>query len=243
MHSRGQSGPGPALEPDARMPGSAPASAMDGNGRPAGSSWAPDSRATDNAWAADGSATDNAGTAELAVVELGDDPFSDDLAAQLAAREPRHVVTRTTAILAGVVLALGGFAAGAQVQKSYGTPSAAAQGAGQSSAANAGQGQGAGNSGGQGQGRGANPRTGASSAADSGQDSAAVIGTVKLVNGTTVYVETSTGQVLTVRTSGSTTVLTTQPASLSDLAAGTTVTVEGARAGETITATKVTRNR
>jgi len=69
-------------------------------------------------------------------------------------------------------------------------------------------------------------------------------GTVKLVDGSTVYVETADGTVVTVRTNGSTAVQLTQPGALTDLAPGTPVTVEGQPAGQdTVTATRVTRGR
>jgi len=51
--------------------------------------------------------------ADRAGLELADDPFDDDLAEQLAARAPRRVVTRSTLVFAAVLLAVGGFAAGA----------------------------------------------------------------------------------------------------------------------------------
>jgi len=69
-----------------------------------------------------------------------------------------------------------------------------------------------------------------------------VTGKVKLVDGTTVYIETSDGQVITVKTSGSTTVQNAQPGSLSDLKVGASVTVEGQRSGDNLTATKVTKS-
>src|SRR5437879_11531372 len=51
---------------------------------------------------------------------LADDPFADDLTEQLAARAPRRLANRTTVALAGLVLAVGGFVAGAQVEKHFG---------------------------------------------------------------------------------------------------------------------------
>src|SRR6266480_7397954 len=49
-----------------------------------------------------------------------DDPFKDDLTEQLAARAPRRLANRATVILAGLVLVIGGFVAGAQVEKNFG---------------------------------------------------------------------------------------------------------------------------
>ncbi|NJC84107.1 hypothetical protein HC030_16305 [Planosporangium mesophilum] len=159
---------------------------------------------------------------------------------QLAARAPRRYATRTTAVLAGLVLAAGGFLAGAQVQKHFGTP---ASGSGRGGAPNfaGGASNFAGGAFGQnGAARNGGARTGASSAAGPG----ATTGTVKLVDGTTVYVQTADGNVVTVRTNGSTSVQVTKGGALSDLAPGTPVTVEGSPAGDgLVTATKVTGSR
>src|SRR6266536_2432024 len=64
-------------------------------------------------------------------VGLSDDPFADDLDEQLAARAPQRWATRTTLVLAGLVLLVGGFLAGAQVQKHFGPAPAAVTGRGQ----------------------------------------------------------------------------------------------------------------
>jgi hypothetical protein len=63
---------------------------------------------------------------------------------------------------------------------------------------------------------------------------------VKLVDGTTLYVETTDGTVLTVRTGGNTAIQIAKDGSLKDLKAGAPVTVEGTTANGTVTATKVT---
>jgi hypothetical protein len=69
-------------------------------------------------------------------------------------------------------------------------------------------------------------------------------GKVKLVNGTTIYVETADGEVLTVRTGAGTTVQSATRGKLKDLKAGDTVSVQGTADGEgTITATTVTESR
>jgi hypothetical protein len=152
-------------------------------------------------------------------VELGD-PFADDLTEQLAARAPRRYTNRATAILAGLVLLVGGFVAGAQVEKNFGagirstgnTPTTFPSGF-----------RGFGGGGG-GNGGGGNATT----------------GTVKLVDGTTVYVTTSNGDVVIVHTNGSTTV--SQPGSLKDLAVGATVTVTGQSGSDgSVTATRINK--
>jgi hypothetical protein len=154
----------------------------------------------------------------------------DDLTAELEAAAPRKLVNRATVGLAGLVLALGGFIAGAQVQKNTGTSNAAA------TTGNRGAFPGGGafptafaQNGGEGGGGGQN------------RSGSATTGTVKLVDGTTVYVQTANGDVITVRTSASTAVELAQKAKLSDLKAGAQVTVEGATGTDgVVTATKVT---
>ena len=146
----------------------------------------------------------------------------DDLSAELEAAAPRKLVNKATVGLAGLVLALGGFIAGVQVQKSAGTTATTT-----------------GN-------RGAFPGGGAlptAFAQNGGQNRSGspTTGTVKLVDGTTVYVQTANGDVITVRTSAGTAVQLAQTAKLSDLKAGTSVTVEGATGTDgVVTATKVT---
>ena len=56
-----------------------------------------------------------------------------------------------------------------------------------------------------------------------------------------MYIETSDGQTITVRTNGETTVLA--PGRLADLAVGSTVTVQGQNADGTVTATTVTKTK
>lgn len=149
----------------------------------------------------------------------------DDLSAELAAAAPRKLVNKTTVGLAGLVLALGGFIAGVQVQKGAGTATNAATPNRAFPTAFGQFGQNGGNGGGTGQNRGGSTTT----------------GTVKLVDGSTVYVQTANGDVITVRTSASTAVQLTQTAKLSDLKPGAPVTVEGASGTDgTVTATKVT---
>jgi len=160
-------------------------------------------------------------------IGLADDPFADDLDEQLAAREPRRWATRTTMVLAGLALLVGGFLAGAQTQKHFGVAASAGTGRGQS-AGNAAAFAGGGRQG----------------ATQTGGAAATTTGTVKLVDGTTVYVQTSDGRLITVRTNGSTVVQTVQSGALGDLAPGAQVSVEGPAASDgTVTATKVSRTK
>src|SRR3954470_14154745 len=57
---------------------------------------------------------------EKAEVDLAADPFDGDLSAELAARGSRRLVSRTTPILGGVVLVVGGFLGGIFVQRQVG---------------------------------------------------------------------------------------------------------------------------
>jgi hypothetical protein len=154
-----------------------------------------------------------------------DDPFADDLDKRLEQTAPRRYANRATYILVALVIGVGGFVAGAQVQKSYGNASAAP--ASQPTALPSGF-----------TGFGGN-RAGGGNAG--GQTNRPITGTVKLVDGTTVYVEQADGTVLTVRTSDSTTVQA--PSSLKDLKAGATVTVDGQNDNGTVTATNITRTK
>jgi hypothetical protein len=156
-----------------------------------------------------------------------DDPFKDDLSEQLAARAPRRLANRTTVVLAGLVLVIGGFVAGAQVEKNFGhvggasaTPTAFPTG-----------------------GRGAFAGGGLGGAAPS-PTGGGTTGTVKFVDGTTVYITTANGDVVTVKTDGSTSIQLTQPGTVKDLPVGATVTVTGQAGGDgTVNATKITKDR
>jgi hypothetical protein len=142
----------------------------------------------------------------------------DDLTAELAAAAPRKLVNRTTVGLAGLVVALGGFIAGVQVQKSTGTPAAAP-------ATN----------------RAALSGAGGQAGGGVQNRASSTTGTVKLVDGSTVYIQTAAGEVVTVRTSAGTAVQLAQTAKVSDLKAGASVTIEGAAGTDgVVTATKVT---
>jgi hypothetical protein len=163
------------------------------------------------------------------VTELDADPFDDDLATELDARAPRPKVTRLTLALAGGLLLVIGFLAGSLAQRQWGTTAAPS-----SPFAN-GANRGGGNLPG-----GLLPSGRAGNGGASG--AAPVTGTVKLVDGNTVYIVTSDGRVVTVKASGTTTV--SQPGKLSDLAAGSSVTVTGQTGSDgTVTANSITRTK
>jgi hypothetical protein len=176
--------------------------------------------------------------AELVFLDEPDDllaqPLDDDLNERITKAAPRRLANRATYVLAGLALLVAGFVGGAQVQKSYGTAPAATGGpGGVNPAALASQFAG----------RGAQGANGANGANGGGQTGTrgGITGTVKLVDGTTVYVETADGQTLIVKTSGTTTV--SAPGALKDLTAGSSVTIVGQNADGTVTATSITKTK
>jgi hypothetical protein len=170
------------------------------------------------------------------IAEPFDEPIDDDLNQRLAAAAPRRLANRATYVLLALVIAVAGFVGGAQVQKQYGTPAAASTGS--PTGANAGGGQ----YGGQFPGGGAGRASGAPGTGQQGTGrSNAITGTVKLVDGNTVYIETPDGQTITVKTTDQTTILA--PGKLSDLTAGATVSVQGQNTDGTVAATSVTKNK
>jgi hypothetical protein len=156
-------------------------------------------------------------------LELLEDPFADDLDQRLRSAAPLKLVNRATYVLVALVIGVAGFVAGAQVQKSYGAAPTVSSSRGAFPAAlPSGFNGGFGNRGGTGTARG-------------------ITGTVKLVDGNTVYIVEEDGTTVTVKTSGTTTV--TVPGALGDLKAGQTVTVQGQNDNNTVTATSVTRTK
>ncbi|MFJ8579027.1 hypothetical protein [Micromonospora sp. NPDC093277] len=155
-----------------------------------------------------------------------------DLSAALAGAAPRRWWNRGTFVLAGLLLVLVGFLAGTQVQQRWGDAPATSQ------PGRLGGFPGAMPSGfpGGGAGRG---ELGSGSAPTSA--AAATTGKVKLVDAGVLYLETSDGTVVTVRTNDGTTVQTSKKSELAKLKAGQTVSVQGDRSADgTVTATTVT---
>ncbi|WP_248960733.1 hypothetical protein [Sphaerisporangium perillae] len=176
---------------------------------------------------------------------LDSSPFEGDLDAELAARpEGRRMSTLTLVLGAGVVLVVG-MLAGIQAHKTWGSSSGDRAAAGQSLLAGAGAGgyggqrtggarlgyPGAGQ--GQGQGQGAGQAAG-------GAFGNVTVGTVKLVDGDKIYLETAGGGVVTVKTSGDTKVQVSKEGKLKDLKPGSTAVVQGERASDgSVNATSV----
>ncbi len=169
-------------------------------------------------------------------VDLSEDPFADDLAERLDAVAPRRWANRTTVALAGLVLLVAGFVGGAQVQKHWGTPAAGAGARNPFANASANPFAG-GNFGGTGRGG-----TGGTGTAGGGRGG--TTGTVKLVDGTTVYLTTADGQTVIIKTTPSTTVNLNQAGSLKDLTPGATVTIQGQTASDgSVNATSITKTK
>jgi hypothetical protein len=166
-------------------------------------------------------------------VDLGQDPFDDGLSERLASAAPRRWRTRTTVVLTSMLILVGGFVGGLEVQKHWGAGTSTAAGTNGAGFSLPGGGYnlpGAGFTPGAGQGASAAPASGTTT------------GTVKLVDGDTVYITTSDGRTITVKTSGSTTVQTAAGGSLSDLTSGSTVTVQGQTGSDgSISASTITK--
>jgi len=156
----------------------------------------------------------------------------DDLTVVLT-RRPRAKLPSLTLVLAAVVVASAGFLGGALVGKHYGSSSsgnlAAAfsrlAGARASATASAGSGSGGTGSGtGSGSGFGFGGGRGGAFGAGS-----ATIGTIKLIDGRTVYVQTTAGDIVQVATSAGTKVTISSAVPVKDLQPGETVIVEGSK--------------
>jgi len=156
----------------------------------------------------------------------------DDLTVVLT-RRPRAKLPSLTLVLAAVVVASAGFLGGALVGKHYGSSSsgnlAAAfsrlAGARASATASAGSGSGGTGSGtGSGSGFGFGGGRGGTFGAGN-----ATIGTIKLIDGRTVYVQTTAGDIVQVATSAETKVTISSAVPVKDLQPGETVIVEGSK--------------
>ncbi|MDH6137648.1 hypothetical protein P3T37_007081 [Kitasatospora sp. MAA4] len=143
---------------------------------------------------------------------LATPPDARDITAELAA-PPRRKLPWLTMLLAGGVIAASAFAGGAWYQKNHGATTAASGGRGAAAAA-----------------AGGRSGRGGSGAAGGGQAAGApgfTRGTVKLVDGSTVYLTDSSGNTVKVTTSGTTKVQVTKDGQVGDLQPGQSVTVVG----------------
>jgi hypothetical protein len=133
-------------------------------------------------------------------------------------RRPRAKLPSLTLVLAAIVVASAGFLGGALVGKHYGSSSSRAaaafsQFAGARASASAGSGTGSTAAG----------RTGLFGAGN------ATVGTIKLIDGATVYVQTTAGDIVQVATSAGTKVTVSSTVPVTNLRPGQTVIVEGSK--------------
>jgi hypothetical protein len=173
-------------------------------------------------------------------------PFDDDLQAELAAQPARRGPSKLTMVLGAGVVLVAGFLVGVQAQKHAATPSGSVPfGSLLSGQGNAGgqRGQGgfgraaAGGGGGGGGGGGAGFGGGGGFG---GAAANATFGTVKLVDGDKIYIQTMNGDVVTVKTSGSTKIQVSKAGKAEDLKTGSVVVVAGDKDAQgTVDATSV----
>jgi hypothetical protein len=160
------------------------------------------------------------------LLDLLSSPLDDDDAELTAVltRRPRAKLPSLTLVLAAIVVASAGFLGGALVGKHYGS-------SGSSNLAAAFRGLAA-----------ARPSSSASAGTGTGSPSGfpgggggafgggnATIGTIKLIDGATVYVQTTAGDVVQVATSAGTKVTVSSTVPVKDLKPGETVIVQGSK--------------
>ena len=158
---------------------------------------------------------------------LAEPPDARDIAAELAA-PPRRKLPWLTLLLCGGVIAALGFTGGALVEKNNVKGGSSAAGFAGFARGGAATGTGAAGAAGAG---GTAGRTGAAGGGGGfgggGAGGGATVGTVKLVDGSTVYLTTSSGSVVKVTTGKSTKVSVTKNGKVGDLQPGQSVTVQG----------------
>ncbi|MFI7699801.1 hypothetical protein [Nonomuraea sp. NPDC049480] len=153
--------------------------------------------------------------------QLDSSPYPDDLREELAVRPAKGMSKLTLALAAGVVL-VAGVLIGLQAGKLSGAAAAApAAGPGAQQLP---------------------PGYGGRQGGFAQRMGGGTIGTVEKVEGGKVYVKTMDGSTVTVTTTGQTTVQIAEPGKVSDLKAGTTVTVRGRQGGDgSVTAESITQ--
>lgn len=160
---------------------------------------------------------------------LASPPDTRDISAELAA-PPRRKLPWLTLLLSACVVAAGAFAGGALVEKNHlnGSSGGAARAFQQAVAGRAGGstagtgGRTFGGAGGTGTGTGT-----ATGGAGGGTASGVTAGTIKLVDGSTIYVTDAQGNIVKVTTKGTTKVSESKDGKVGDLKPGQSVTVRG----------------
>lgn len=172
---------------------------------------------------------------------LNTSPFDGDLDQQLAAEpRPRRRPPSVTVILGAAVLIVGGFVGGVQADRHWGAEKSSDPAAllGQL-ARRGGTGQGGGSGFGSGFGGGQTGRGGAGTGTTGQNGGSGTSGTVKLVDGDTIYVQTPSG-IVRVKTTKSTKVTVAKKSTAKSLKAGAPVVVQGTPGQDgTVTATSV----
>lgn len=167
---------------------------------------------------------DGSGPGDL--LDMLSTPLDDDDAELTAVltRRPRAKLPSLTLVLAAIVVASAGFLGGALVGKHYGSSS----GSGNFAAAFRGLAARATASASGGTGSGARSGfPGAGGGLFGGGN--ATIGSIKLVDGSTIYVQTTAGDIVQVATSAATKVTVSSTVPVKDLKPGETVIVEGSK--------------
>jgi hypothetical protein len=165
-------------------------------------------------------------------------PAGHDLSEALAARPARRRLPALTVSLAAAALIGAGFLGGALVQKHEDENAGAANPLIALAARGGLPGAAGGAAGGQGVPGAASGGAGAGGLPFSGGNG--TIGTVKLVDGTTVYVQGFDGTITKVTSDETTKVQVSRSASLRELRPGSTVVVQGRKSGGAVAATSIT---
>jgi hypothetical protein len=168
------------------------------------------------------------GTSMDDLLDVLSSPIDEDDAELTAVltRRPRAKLPSLTLVLAAVVVASAGFLGGALVGKHYGSSSSGnlaaefSRLAGARASASASAGSGTGSAGSGLAGRGGGGLFGAGNA---------TVGSIKLIDGNTVYVQTTSGDIVQVTTSAGTKVTVSSTVPVKDLRPGETVIVEGSK--------------
>jgi len=153
------------------------------------------------------------------------DDDDDELTAVLT-RRPRAKLPSLTLVLAAIVVASAGFLGGAMVGKHYGNSSSGNLAAAFSRLAARSSASASAGSGGTGSGFGGSGFGGRGGLCGRGN---ATVGTIKLIDGGTVYVQTTAGDIVQVATSTGTKVTVSSTVPVKDLRPGETVIVEGSK--------------
>ena len=194
-----------------------------------------------------GSAPGEEPTAELPLAALtgesaAPEPTAEQIVASPAVEGDLHAemrraakpFSRSTLVLAGLVVLAIAFGGGAWTHAAFGSPATpSARQSGGTGGTQGGTGQ---------QSRGTGQTGGTGQQGGGFRGGRGTTGTIDHVDGTTVYVKTAQGTDVKVSTSDSTTVGITQPGKLSDLKPGSTVVVQG-QAGDdgTVAAQAITQ--